>query len=46
LNILADSLINVSDDEAEIRDHFHLHYYEGSNVLNETNCSLIFICDH
>ena len=46
LNLLADSLINFFDDETQINDHFHLDYYDRSDVLNETNCSLIFICDH
>lgn len=44
-NKLADSLINFFDDDSEIGDHFHLDYYEGNQVLNETNCHLVFIRD-
>lgn len=44
-NKLADSLINFFDDESKFGDHFHLDYYEGNLVLNETNCHLVFMCD-
>lgn len=45
LNKLGDSLINFFDDDSGIGEHFQLDYYEGNEVLNETNCHLIFICD-
>ncbi len=45
INKIGDSLINFFDDESKIGDHFHLDYYEGNQVLNETNCRLVFICD-
>lgn len=45
LNKLADSLINFFDDDSNVGEHFQLDYYEGNEVLNETNCHLIFICD-
>jgi len=45
LNILGDSLINYFEEGTTIGDHFHLDYYEGNDVLNETKCSLIFQCD-
>ena len=45
INKLADSLIDFFDEDSEIQDHFHLDFYEGNNILNETDCTLIFICD-
>lgn len=44
-NKLGDSLLNFFDDGSSVGDHFQLDYYEGNEVLNETNCHLIFICD-
>ncbi len=45
LNKLGDSLINFFDENSGVGEHFQLDYYEGNEVLNETNCHLIFICD-
>lgn len=45
LNKLGDSLTNFFDDNSSIEEHFQLDYYEGNEVLNETSCHLIFICD-
>ena len=45
LNKLGDSLINFFDVETTIGEHFQLDYYEGNEVLNETKCHLIFMCD-
>jgi len=45
-NKLGDSLVNFFDDETSIGEHFQLDYYEGNQVLNKTNCHLIFLCDH
>lgn len=42
---LGDSLINFFDEYSNIGKHFQLDYYEGNEVLNETNCHLIFLCD-
>lgn len=44
-NKLGDSLVNFFDDNTIVGEHFQLDYYEGNDVLNETNCHLIFICD-
>jgi len=44
-NKLGDSLVNFFDDTSIKGEHFQLDYYEGNEVLNETNCHLIFICD-
>ena len=43
-NILGDSLNNFFDDESQKNDHFHIDYYDGNDVLNPTNISLVFIC--
>jgi hypothetical protein len=45
INKLAESLTNFFDEDSEIQEHFQLDYYEGNDVLNETSCTLIFICD-
>lgn len=45
LNKLGDSLINFFDVDTSIGEHFQLDYYEGNEVLNETKCHLIFMCD-
>ena len=45
LEKLGDSLIVFFDDDSSVGDHFQLDYYEGNEVLNKTNCHLIFICD-
>jgi hypothetical protein len=45
LNKLGDSLINFFDDTSTIGEHFQLDYYEGNEILNETQCHLIFMCD-
>ena len=42
---LSQSLINFFDNDTEIGEHFHLDYYEGNEILNKTNCNLIFTCD-
>ena len=42
---LGDSLINFFDESSNVGEHFQLDYYEGNEVLNETNCHLIFLCD-
>lgn len=42
---LGDSLINFFDDTSSVGEHFQLDYYEGNELLNETNCHLIFLCD-
>ena len=44
-NKLGYSLVNFFDDDSNVGEHFQLDYYEGNEVLNETNCHLIFICD-
>ncbi|MFZ3194386.1 MAG: hypothetical protein WA154_14430 [Moraxellaceae bacterium] len=43
-NKLADSLINFFDSTSEEGEHFHLDYYEENQILNKTNCHLIFVC--
>ncbi|QPB85761.1 hypothetical protein CWC22_022410 [Pseudoalteromonas rubra] len=42
---LACSLINFFDEDTEVEEHFQLDYYEGNDLLNETSCTLIFLCD-
>lgn len=42
---LGESLVNVFGGFASVGEHFHLDYYEGNQILNETRCHLIFICD-
>jgi len=42
---LGDSLVNFFDSETSIGEHFQLYYYDGNQILNKTNCNLIFICD-
>ena len=32
------------DKESKKYDHFHIDYYDGNDVLNPTNISLIFMC--
>lgn len=44
-NKLGDSLINYFYFGANVGEHFHLDYYEGNQILNYTNCHLIFVCD-
>ncbi len=44
-NKLGDSLLNYFDDNSNVGDHFQLDYYDGNEVLDKTNCHLIFICD-
>jgi len=44
LRILGDSLNNIFDKESKKYDHFHIDYYDGNEVLNPTNISLIFMC--
>lgn len=44
LSILGDSLNNFFDKESKKYDHFHIDYYDGNDVLNPTNISLIFMC--
>ena len=45
LNKLGDSLVNFFDDNSFVGEHFQLDYYDGNEVLNETNYHLIFLCD-
>ncbi|WP_298940354.1 hypothetical protein [uncultured Psychromonas sp.] len=45
LNKLGDSLLNFFDVETSIGEHFQLDYYESNEILNETKCHLIFMCD-
>lgn len=42
---LGGSLVNFFDSNSNIGDHFQLDYYDGNQILNNTNCHLIFICD-
>jgi hypothetical protein len=42
LAALAQSLLNVFEDEVEDGSHFHLDYYEGNELLEPTPCTLIF----
>ncbi|WP_419903989.1 Imm32 family immunity protein [Kiloniella sp.] len=44
-DILGDSLVNFFDDQTVVGEHFHLDYYEGNEVLNDTTCHLIFMCN-
>ncbi|WP_420810083.1 Imm32 family immunity protein [Hwanghaeella grinnelliae] len=44
LRIIGDSLLNYFDHNSSSQDHFHLDYYEGDQVLEPTNCHLIFEC--
>ncbi len=41
---LGQSLENCFDRHSRPGHHFHLDYYEGNDLLNQTNCSLIFMC--
>ncbi|OSI06697.1 Uncharacterised protein [Neisseria animaloris] len=43
-NMLGDSLSNFFDEESKKDDHFHIDYYDGNDMLNPTNISLVFIC--
>lgn len=43
-NKLGDSLINFFDSASEEGEHFHLDYCEENQMLNKTNCHLIFAC--
>ena len=43
--MLGDSLLNFFNVDVSVGEHFQLDYYEENQVLNETNCNLIFICD-
>lgn len=44
-NKLGDSLLNYFDSDSNDGDHFQLDYYKGNELLDKTNCHLIFICD-
>lgn len=44
LRKLGQSCINVFSD-AQVDEHMHLEYYEGNSLLEETNCSVVFICN-
>jgi hypothetical protein len=41
---LGQSLINFFEENPKEGKHFHLDYYEGNQVLAQTNCHLIFMC--
>lgn len=41
---LGQSLENCFDRHSRPGHHFHLDYYEGNDLLNQANCSLIFMC--
>lgn len=41
---LSETLLNLSESEksdSPINCHFHIDYYEGNGILNETNISLV-----
>lgn len=44
LLMICDSLVNVFEASCEAGEHFHLDYYPGNQVLEETPISLIFMC--
>ncbi len=43
--MLGRSLENFFDETTNFGEHFHFDYYEGNPNLNETSCSLVFLCD-
>jgi len=42
---LGQSLVNFFSGDVEVGQHFQLDYYPGNQLLRETNCHLVFICD-
>jgi len=42
---LGESLTNFFDGDIDIGEHFQLDYYQGNQILCETSCHLIFLCD-
>ena len=45
LAALAQSLLNFFEGEVEAGKHFHLDYFEGSELLEPTPCTLIFLAE-
>ena len=42
---LGESIVNSFDDLTPPDHHFHLDYFEGNGILNETDCELIFVSE-
>lgn len=42
---LGESIVNSFDDLTPPDHHFHLNYFEGNGILNETACELIFVSE-
>ena len=44
LSIIGESLTNYFDSDTKYGERIRFDYYEGNEVLNETNCVLLFVC--
>ena len=45
LSALAQSLLNFFEGGVEAGSHFHLDYYDGNELLEPTQCALIFAAE-